>query len=241
MSCAGHYILRSHWFTVQQCLFGGPPAFSPYVHQSQSHKRWVQHLRPEPAPYCLMCVIWFVFFLSCHSHSSSGFQLPRREKYHQVAHQPTHRGRKKRFFISAPISSCFSLLFPTNINMNSVCPCFLLHSFFWMQVQNLHTQLWSKLLWPPWHQLVPVSSTHPSTGVQFCLLWWGSALVRCFTHLSLKPGRFTEPSSKMLKASFFSDRGGSSASVCGTGSFSGSVFSERCSLSGLLGVTTTRS
>lgn len=65
MSCAGHFFLRSHWFTVQQCLFDGPPAFSPYVHQSQSHKRWVQHLRPEPAPYCLVCdLICFLLVLS---------------------------------------------------------------------------------------------------------------------------------------------------------------------------------
>lgn len=36
---ADHYILRSHWFAVQQCLFGGSFALGPYVHQSQSHRR----------------------------------------------------------------------------------------------------------------------------------------------------------------------------------------------------------
>lgn len=38
-SLVDHSILRSHWFAVQQCLFGGSFAFGPYVHQSQSHSR----------------------------------------------------------------------------------------------------------------------------------------------------------------------------------------------------------
>lgn len=31
---AGHNVLWSDWFAVQQCLFGGSLAFGPHVHQS---------------------------------------------------------------------------------------------------------------------------------------------------------------------------------------------------------------
>lgn len=110
---ADHHILRSHWFAVQQCLFGGSFAFGPYVHQSQSHRRQVQQLRME-TPSCCVCDVFVFLLLSCHPLSSSGFQLPLREKCHQIHHRLPEGGGKKRF--ADWLLSFFNFNHITNLN-----------------------------------------------------------------------------------------------------------------------------
>lgn len=113
---------------------------------------------------------------------------------------------------------------------------FHIPSFLWMQVQTLPTRCWLRLPWPLLRRLGLVSNSHPSTGALLSLLWWDWVLVRLTTALLFMAVGHTHAQSVIS-----ADRRGCSASVFGTGSISSSLFSERCSLSGLLGVTTTRS
>lgn len=208
------------------------------------YHNWVEWSRLKSFSVLKMCLICFLF--SGLPLSSSGFQLPLREKCHQIHHWLPHRGRKKRF-VEKFITTFHYHHFEDNIYIEIIidiaCICYNFMTLF-LGVTSLPVGAGPEFSHPAVVKtaLTPLASVGAS--FQYPPINWSavlSPLMRLsfgksyyiFMLLYLGACRAKAPNS----ASFSFYRRGCTASVCRAGSVSSSILSECFSFSGLLAVT----